>query len=190
MPKVDFVLTERKLIGSLPDDRRQTVVCRGPSSGGRVERRDHQPCLLYTSSAVPGAAGLRDLHLRIDGPAKGGGDHPRRPAYVIQSIGKDVALKPADVVLANATIAFDISNEEIFLPLVAGASVHLLEPEFVGDGGKLIEVMRRSKPAWSSGPRPPGGWLLEAGWQGDQKSANHRWRRGASAVAWPRPWRE
>ena len=80
-----------------------------------------------------------------------------------------MALQPSDVVLASATIAFDISNEEIFLPLVAGASVHLLETEFVGDGGKLIEVMHRCKLSLVFGT--PTSWrlVLEAGWQGDRK---------------------
>ena len=165
--QVDFVLTERKLIGSLPDTAARLLCVEDlpPVSGssGRDHRSSFAPVppsperlayVIYTSGSTGRPKGVEITHGALHN--------------VIQSIGRDVALKPADVVLANATIAFDISNEEIFLPLVAGASVHLLEQEFVGDGGKLIEVMRRSKPSLVFGT--PTSWrlALEAGWQGDR----------------------
>jgi amino acid adenylation domain-containing protein len=165
--RVDFVLTERKLIGSLPDTAARLLCVEDlpPVSGssGQDHRSSFAPVppsperlayVIYTSGSTGRPKGVEITHGALHN--------------VIESIGRDVALKPADVVLASATIAFDISNEEIFLPLVAGASVHLLEQEFVGDGGKLIEVMRRSKPSLVFGT--PTSWRLvvEAGWQGDR----------------------
>ena len=165
--KVDFVLTERKLIDSLPDTAARLLCVEelhpvsgssgqnhGSSSAAVPPSPERVAYVIYTSGSTGRPKGAEITHGALHN--------------VIQSIGRDVALKPADVVLASATIAFDISNEEIFLPLVAGASVHLLEQEFVGDGGKLIEVMRRSKPSLVFGT--PTSWRLvfEAGWQGDR----------------------
>jgi amino acid adenylation domain-containing protein len=165
--RVDFVLTERKLIGSLPntDARLLCIEDLPPVSGS--SGRNHESSF---ASIPPSAERLAYVIYTSGSTGRPKGAEITHGALhnVIESIGRDLALKPADVVLASATIAFDISNEEIFLPLVAGASVHLLEQEFVGDGDKLIEVMRRSKPSLVFGT--PTSWrlVIEAGWQGDR----------------------
>ena len=164
--QVAFVLTEKKLLASLPaTDAKLLCIEDAPSATeegepGWVPAPSAEPSpeqlayVIYTSGSTGRPKGAEVTHGGL--------------SNLIDSVGRDVMLKPSDVVLASATIAFDISNEEIFLPLVAGASVQLLEPEFVGDGGKLIDVMRRGKLSLVFGT--PTSWrlVLEAGWKGDR----------------------
>ena len=165
---VAFVLTEKKLADLLPATS-ATLLC--------VEDVPPAPVASTTANETwtPPAQPLPDQLAYViyttgsTGRPKGAEINHGALSNLIDSIGNDVALQPSDVVLASATIAFDIANEEIFLPLVAGASVHLLEQEFVADGGKLVEVMRRSHPSLVFGT--PTSWrlVLEAGWQGDPR---------------------
>jgi amino acid adenylation domain-containing protein len=162
---VEFILTEQKLVGLLPATNAR-VLCvddlppeLAASGGGAASMASADPLpdqlayVVYTSGSTGRPKGAEITHGGL--------------SNLIECIGKDVALRPTDVALASATIAFDIANEEIFLPLVAGASVHLLEQEYVGDGGKLVEVMRRIHPSLVFGT--PTSWrlVLEAGWRGD-----------------------
>ncbi|WP_261562009.1 non-ribosomal peptide synthetase, partial [Frankia tisae] len=48
-----------------------------------------------------------------------------------------------DVVLHKAPLGFDISINEIFLPLVAGARLVVAPPEAEGDPGELMEIISR-----------------------------------------------
>jgi amino acid adenylation domain-containing protein len=161
-----FVLTSRSLIESLTESGAKLVCIEdlAPLPAGRLSQflgppraqpLPEQPAyVIYTSGSTGRPKGAEITHGALHN--------------VIEAIGKDISLQPSDVVLASATIAFDIANEEIFLPLVAGACVHLLETEFVGDGRKLIEVMHRCKLSLVFGT--PTSWqlALEAGWQGDR----------------------
>ena len=164
--EVRLILTSKLLAGTLPPGQ---AVCLciddfSPAPAGsqaavsNALSADPEPdqlaYVIYTSGSTGRPKGAEITHGAL--------------LNVIESIGRDVALGPSDVVLASATIAFDISNEEIFLPLVAGASVHLLEQEFVGDGAKLVEVMRRCNLSLIFGT--PTSWrlVLEAGWNGDR----------------------
>ncbi len=169
--QVAFVLTERNLLDSLPQTNAK-VICLEDIGVGSGEE-DAPPPFPWRDSSSPDPA-LDQLAYVIytsgsTGKPKGAEISHRGLANVIASIGRDVELKPSDVVVASATIAFDISNEEIFLPLTAGACVLLLERESVGDGHKLIEVMRRSDVSLVFGT--PTSWrlVLEAGWQGNPK---------------------
>ncbi len=162
-----FVLTERGLKDTLPPTNAR-VLCIEDLWSSRPDGSDgpepgflpaHPPAdqlayVIYTSGSTGKPKGAEICHGGL--------------LNVIQSIGKDVALNPGDTVLASATIAFDISNEEIFLPLVAGACVELLERGFVGDGQKLIDVIRRSNINLAFGT--PTSWrlVLEAGWKGNR----------------------
>ena len=115
-------------------------------------RPDQLAYVIYTSGST--------------GKPKGAGVCHDGLLNVVQEIGKDLALRPQDVVLATATIAFDISNLEIYVPLTAGATIHLMERHFAGDGLKLIEMINTTNAALVFGT--PTSWrlMLEAGWTG------------------------
>ncbi len=165
---VAFVLTERTLAGSLPPSG-GTVLCVEDLPSAAQENNPASETSMAPAQPQPGQLAYVIYTSGSTGRPKGAEVPHGALSNLIESIGKDVGLQPSDVVLASATVAFDIANEEIFLPLTAGASVHLLEQEFVADGGKLVEVMRRSRPSLVFGT--PTSWrlVLEAGWQGDPK---------------------
>jgi amino acid adenylation domain-containing protein len=163
---VAFVLTEKKLVGSLPATAAR-LLCVDDLSPAWAARSDARATSMLPADPLPDQLAYVIYTSGSTGRPKGAEITHGALSNVIESIGRDVALRQPDVVLASATIAFDIANEEIFLPLVAGASLHLLEQEFVGDGGKLNEVLRGIQPSLVFGT--PTSWrlVLEAGWQGD-----------------------
>lgn len=161
--QVGYVLTERSLLPLLPSTGAK-VLCvedlcgefaTAPASqavSSHDPRPDQLAYVIYTSGST--------------GKPKGAGVCHAGLQNVVVAIGKDLALKPEDVVLATATIAFDISNLELFIPLTAGATVHMMERHFAGDGLKLIEKIRATRASLVFGT--PTSWrlMLEAGWKG------------------------
>jgi len=70
--------------------------------------------------------------------------------------------------LALTTISFDVSTNELFMPLISGGCVDLAEDGLVADGLKIVEYIENRKPShiqltasiWKS--------VLTAGWLGDK----------------------
>jgi amino acid adenylation domain-containing protein len=153
--KAEFVLTEKKLVAALPASGAKLLciddlpsasgadIAPGETSMDSVQPSPEQLAyVIYTSGSTGRPKGAEITHGAL--------------SNLIESIGKDVALQPSDVVLASATVAFDIANEEIFLQLV-------------GEAGQVADVLRRTPPSLVFGT--PTSWrlVLEAGWQGDPK---------------------
>ena len=114
---------------------------------------------------------------------------PTAPAYVIYTSGstgnpKGVEVTQADLVnfllsvqdkpgmdhtdslLAVTTISFDIAGLEIYLPLITGATIVLLEREQASDGASLLSVIRNSGATIMQATPITWRLLLEAGWDG------------------------
>ena len=66
------------------------------------------------------------------------------------------------------TISFDIFGLELFLPLISGGQVVLVEREDAADGARLIELLKESEATVMQAT--PATWrlLLQAGWEGDR----------------------
>ncbi len=160
--KVAFLLTERSLLRSLPTTDAQIFCVEdfgppeqpAPPASNKLEGPSPEQLayVIYTSGST--------------GRPKGAGVCHGGLLNVVQAIGRDLALRPREVALATATIAFDIANLEIYLPLLAGATVHLMDRHFAGDGPKLVEMVRATNAALMFGT--PASWrlMLEADWQG------------------------
>ncbi len=162
--RVACVLTERRLLNSLPPTSAR-VLCvedayRDPGVTSGISQPFVYPAaaeqlayVIYTSGST--------------GKPKGAAICPGALLNVVQAIGRDLALQPKEVVLATASIAFDISNLEMYVPLSSGATIHLMESHFAGDGPKLIEMIRATNAALVFGT--PTSWrlMLEAGWKGN-----------------------
>ncbi len=155
---VSYILTERGLLGALPPSSAK-ILCvediaaeRGAVFSPAVPAPSDLAYVIYTSGST--------------GKPKGAGVCHDGLLNVVQAIGRDLALRERDVALATATIAFDISNLEIYVPLTSGATLHLMERHFAGDGLKLIELIRTTNAALVFGT--PTSWrlMLEAGWKG------------------------
>ncbi|MES2939249.1 MAG: amino acid adenylation domain-containing protein [Pseudomonadota bacterium] len=73
----------------------------------------------------------------------------------------------SDRLLAITTISFDIAALEIFLPLVAGATVVIAQPDETIDGDALLGLMRRHGITMMQAT--PATWqlLLQSGWTGE-----------------------
>jgi acyl-coenzyme A synthetase/AMP-(fatty) acid ligase/acyl carrier protein len=70
-------------------------------------------------------------------------------------------------VLSVTTISFDIFGLELYLPLITGAKVVLVEREDAADGVRLMELLREHKASVMQAT--PATWrlLLQAGWHGE-----------------------
>ena len=75
-------------------------------------------------------------------------------------------ISEADCLLAVTTLSFDIAALEIFLPLVVGARVEIVDRDVAADGSRL--AARLDDPQVTFLQATPATWrmLLEAGWQG------------------------
>jgi amino acid adenylation domain-containing protein len=166
--RVRYVLTERALLPLLPSSDAKILCIEDlcgefsetnsavkSSQDARPEEAVHKQLayVIYTSGSTGKPKGAEILHEGL--------------LNVVKAIGGDLGVRPGDVVLATASIAFDVSNEEIFVPLIAGATVHMMERQFAGDGSKLTEMIRRTKASVVLGT--PTFWrlMLEAGWKGN-----------------------
>ena len=115
---------------------------------------------------------------------------PLQPAYVIYTSGStgrpkgtmithrsvvnflvSMSQRPGitsqDCILAITSISFDISVLEVLLPLVIGASVHLVSREVAADGEALLTLLDQSRSTIMQAT--PASWrlLLAAGWNGE-----------------------
>lgn len=83
----------------------------------------------------------------------------------LRSMQQTPGLSRRDIVLAATTVSFDISVLEIFLPLITGARMHLIDQATAVDGQKLIphvtavSVMQATPATWRM--------LIAAGWEGN-----------------------
>jgi amino acid adenylation domain-containing protein len=159
--QVPYILTERSLLGTLPPTTAKVICVEDLCNGGLTnspKQIDPEPdqlaYVIYTSGSTGRPKGAQVCHGGL--------------LNVVRAIGSDLALRPRDVVLATATIAFDISNLELYVPLTAGATIHMMDTRFAGDGPKLIDMIRNTNAALVFGT--PTSWrlMLEAGWQGSK----------------------
>ena len=88
-------------------------------------------------------------------------------ANTVEAIGRDLLLGPEDVVLAWSTVAFDVACLEMYLPLVSGATLHLVAQEPLHRGRSRIEQLCDSEATVMLGTPTMYRLLLDEGWQGD-----------------------
>ncbi|WP_316524147.1 non-ribosomal peptide synthetase [Kitasatospora brasiliensis] len=151
--------------------------------------------LMLTHSSIPGGYGAVP-RLLVDGeeqPPQAPSPGPAEPcdtAYVLYTSGstgqpKGVAVPhralvnflwsmarepgfgPGDTLLALTTVCFDISGLELYLPLISGGTVEVLDTETAKDGLRLREALERSRATVVQATPATWGMLLAAGWKGD-----------------------
>ena len=82
------------------------------------------------------------------------------------SVKDKPGLDQTDSLLAVTTISFDIAGLEIYLPLITGGTIVLLEREQASDGASLIKVIKNSGATIMQATPITWRLLLEAGWDG------------------------
>jgi amino acid adenylation domain-containing protein len=125
-----------------------------PSPCGTTHSEDGLAYVTYTSGSTGKPKGVRVPH--------------RGVANTVSSVGQDLQLGPNDTVLAWSTIAFDVACMEIFLPLIFGASLFLVEQDASVGGIRAEQVSSSGATAIFATPTMYR-LLLEQGWRGNPK---------------------
>ena len=93
---------------------------------------------------APRSIGLRDLHIGSSGKPKGVAVEHQALSNLLFAISKSPGMSSSDVMMAVATVAFDIAGLELFLPLAVGARVVIGTESVVSMGGNLRARWRLS----------------------------------------------
>lgn len=158
---VPIVLTQRDLLGQVPAgaarilcldeadpaDLADTVdvVCDGAKAGDLAY-------VIYTSGSTGRPKGVMIEH--------------RAVVNFLESMRTAPGLTEKDILLAVTTLSFDIAGLEIFLPLLVGGRVEIVNREVAADAVRLAAVLEASGATVMQAT--PATWrlLLENGWQG------------------------
>ncbi|KRD96218.1 peptide synthetase [Bosea sp. Root381] len=89
--------------------------------------KDHPAYLIYTSGSTGTPKAIVISHRNIC--------HFLRSGNALYGFGPD------DVVFQGASVAFDLSMEEIWTPYLVGATLHVASPETMGDAEKLPAIL-------------------------------------------------
>ncbi len=160
--QADFLITEERLIEALPSDF-PNVICmdrdeakiRGCSTSNLFKkiRTDHLVYVNYTSGSTGKPKGVLIPHYAVV-------DHH---LAIINALG----LSEQDKIFSVASIAFDPSVQDFFLPLMIGAQVYIASNEEKVDGFKLKEALTRVKPTLMQATPSTWRMLLLANWEGN-----------------------
>ncbi len=80
------------------------------------------------------------------------------------SMQKILSVKDQDSLMAVTTISFDISGMEVYLPLLSGATLILVDGETAKDSNLLLKAIRSAKPTMMQATPSTWQMLLEVGW--------------------------
>ncbi len=159
--QVSVLLTEERLRDQLPggearilcldsesqtSDQESAANLDGGASAGNLAY------VIYTSGSTGKPKGVQITHGSL--------------ANLLQSMRRLLSINERDALLAVTTLSFDIAALEIFLPLIVGARVELIDRDMAADGARLAG--RLNDPEITFLQATPATWrlLLEAGWQG------------------------
>ena len=88
---------------------------------------------------------------------------------LLHSMREEIAFTSRDVLLAVTTLSFDIAGLELYLPLISGARVVLLDSNAAADGSRVIEMINTMRPTVMQAT--PSLWriLIASGWRGESR---------------------
>ncbi len=100
----------------------------GPRAAGLTP--DHPAYMIYTSGSTGKPKGIVVSHRNI--------------CHFLRAAADAYGLNGEDVVFQGASVAFDLSMEEIWAPYVAGATLHVATPKVMGDVENLPRVLEEA----------------------------------------------
>lgn len=106
--------------------------------------------LLYTSGSTGRPKGVPVRHYNL--------------VNFLCSMQQSLALTATDSLLAVTTVSFDISCLELYLPLLSGAMIHLVDTETARDGLLLRDTIQQLQPTIMQATPSTWQMLLDAGW--------------------------
>jgi amino acid adenylation domain-containing protein/non-ribosomal peptide synthase protein (TIGR01720 family) len=139
--QVQMVLTQARLLESLPEQHGATVVCLNAEREVIAEQSEEKPdslavagdlaYIIYTSGSTGQPKGVMVCHRSI--------------VNHMQWIAHEFPLDERDRMLQKYSTSFDASASEIFYPLMMGAGLVIARPGGQYDIGYLIELMREQQ---------------------------------------------
>jgi len=118
-------------------------------------RSDNLAYVIYTSGSTGKPKGVQIIHKSV--------------ANLLSAMRSAPGLSEKDTLIAIATIAFDMSVPEIYLPLMTGARSIIVSREVARNADVLIEFIDRFNVTFMQGTPLTWQMLLEAGWQGNKQ---------------------
>ena len=155
------LLTEKALRDALPETDVPVFVLDTEESRIAVENdtdleseitADHLAYVMYTSGSTGTPKGVEIPH--------------RALVNFLASMQRAPGLTAQDVLVAITTVSFDIAGLEIFLPLVTGARLVLLNRDDVGDGFRIIHHLEKERATVLQATPSTWRMLLDAKWSG------------------------
>jgi surfactin family lipopeptide synthetase A len=161
---VPVLLTQRHLLGSIPDSRAKVVVL--DSDWSEIAKEEagnpvNKVCarnlayVIYTSGSTGKPKGVQIPH--------------RAVVNFLTSMAKKPGMTAEDRLLAVTTLSFDIAGLEIYLPLSVGASFEIVSRDVSSDGSRLLAKLAKSNATVVQATPATWRMLLEAGWKGDPR---------------------
>ena len=156
--QIPVLVTQRRLIGELPEHQAQ-VVCVDAVDHGQAfpvpppsGSADSLAYVIYTSGSTGRPKGVQIPH--------------RAVVNFLHSMRREPGITAEDVLLAITTLSFDIAGLELLLPLTTGAKVVVVPREVAVDGSALAELLQETGATVMQAT--PATWrlLLAAGWKG------------------------
>ena len=173
--QVSVLLTEERLRDQLPggearivcldsesptSDQESAANLDGGASAGNLAY------VIYTSGSTGKPKGVQITHGAL--------------ANLLQSMRRLLSINERDALLAVTTLSFDIAALEIFLPLIVGARVELVEREVAADGARLGRSLERPWDHVSAGDARHVAVAAGSGLAGSADAHDALWRRGTS----------
>ena len=159
-PKI--LLTSRKNRGRYKSDAKEMVIEElwpklehySEKDAATAVQGHHLIYILYTSGSTGRPKGVQTAHHNL--------------LNLLLSLRKTLSISPTDRLLALTTLSFDMSVLEIYLPLVAGASVFIVPSQTAKDGNLVLQAVKAIRPTIVQATPAMWQMILEAGW--DEKT--------------------
>jgi len=156
--RVPVLLTEEGIASSLPAHGAAVVLLRDGETDGESTPPDgaalpeNAAYVIYTSGSTGRPKGVVVPHGAV--------------VNLLAAMEREISVGPADVLLAVTPLSFDISALELFLPLVTGGAVALMDAATASDGARLRDALAERRPGVMQATPATWRMLLEAGWEG------------------------
>ncbi|MGH1396697.1 MAG: non-ribosomal peptide synthetase [Trichormus sp.] len=159
--QLPVLLTQKQLLDKLPQHQAHVIcldtdwemISQQTSENLNTSiKAENLAYVMYTSGSTGKPKGVQIEHQSV--------------VNLLNSIRQEPGLTSEDVLLAVASLSFDISVSEIFLPLSVGAKLVLASREVIADGKQLLKLQNIHGVTFMQ--PTPATWrlLLAAGWQG------------------------
>ena len=157
-----ILITQENLAAELPSPRAriltldaewQAISALDGSDLDPAARPEDLAYVIYTSGSTGKPKGVQITH--------------RALVNFLESMRAEPGLAGEDIVLALTTLSFDIAALELFVPLITGAQVELVDRETAYDAASLSQKIATSGATVIQATPATWRMLLDSGWQGN-----------------------